>query len=138
MTNQIDAPQATFEPEGPAPSATADPLRKIRNFASDHPAVVIAGGLAIGALTLALLPKKTGGKFARRALAAAAAAGEIGLAVSRQARDKAEEATRDGRELMVDGAEKARRGTARAASSAGKAGLDLARAAVKLAASARR
>ena len=60
----------------------------------DHPLLLIAGGIAVGALVAALMPRSVASKLATRALGLAAVAGELGLNFSQQARDSAGDAAR--------------------------------------------
>ena len=81
-----------------------------------HPALVVAGGLALGVIASALLPRGTARMLAKGAAAAAAIGGEAGLGLARQARERAQTAAGD---------------AADAAGSAGSTGRDLARAAIR-------
>jgi hypothetical protein len=70
-----------------------DTGKAVVEFAKDHPAIVVAGGLALGLAVGALLaPRGSGRKIARRAISLAEAAGTASLALSRQAMDRAEDA----------------------------------------------
>lgn len=124
----------TDTPKTDAPTPPED----LRELARQHPGVVIAGGVVLGLVVGALVPRKAGSKFARNAMALAATAGEVGLALSSQAKDRAGDGLRHGRERLADLSAdtgrvvKARSGQARAA------GLKIAAEAVKLASKARR
>jgi hypothetical protein len=74
--------------------------------------LMIAGGLVVGLVASALLPRGTGRKLAKGAMAAAAVGSEASKSFARQARDKA--------------------------GNAGSSGLDLARTAINLLGSLRR
>ena len=98
------------EPKTPAQSATdanlgavvpirAKPAederssRKIVAFAKEHPVLVVAGGIAAGALVSALLPKRltrgVAGKALNRSVALAEAAGGAAALLGRNTSDKA-------------------------------------------------
>ncbi len=122
-----------------------DPPETYRSLAGEYPWAVVLGGLAVGVVAAALLPRAAGRKLGRRALAIATVAGELGLAFSKQARDKAGEVGRDGMARLGDLSDSVGENTAdlrqRAGHAAGRArsrGLELAGRAVKLAARVRR
>jgi hypothetical protein len=96
--------------------------------------LLIAGGLAIGLLTAALLPRGTGRKLAKGAMAAAATGSEAGMALARQAREKAVA----GVESASETADAVRRRTAKVGESAASSGLELMRTAINLLGSLRR
>lgn len=77
-----------------------DTERPVTDFIRDHPGAVIAGGVALGLIAGALLSRGSGRKLARHALTLAEVAGTAGLALSRQAMERAEEA---GDELRSQG-----------------------------------
>lgn len=82
-SNVVTLPERKSEDAGQA----------VVDFVRDHPGMVVAGGLALGLLAGVLLaPRGSGRKIARRAMSIAEAAGTASLALSRQARDRAEEA----------------------------------------------
>ena len=110
-----------------------------------HPGLVVAGGLALGVLASALLPRGTGRRLAQGAIAAAAVGGEAGMALARQARDSARTAAGEATEHLQtledkagEGARQLRRRAVVATGSAASAGLDLTRAALRLLASLKR
>jgi len=70
----------------------SDPVARAGSFVREHPVLVIAGGLAIGALAAALLPKGNRSRVLRGAVTLAAAASAAGVLLGKQARDKAEAA----------------------------------------------
>lgn len=125
-----------------SPLPDAYPPENYRSLAAEYPWLTLAAGAGFGLLIGAMLPRKTGGKLGQRALGAAAVAGEIGLALSARARDKAAEAGRDGLARIGDSTADLRERTARAAGqaagSARSTGLELAREAIKLAARLRK
>lgn len=114
-------------------------------FVSDHPGLIVAGGLAAGLLAGALLPKAARRSVTGRAAALAAAASEIGLAFGKQALEKAEGAGKEGRARLHDWGDTlgekagdARRKAEDASTYLRDAGLILAKKAIELAATARR
>lgn len=122
-----------------------DPPETYRSLAGEYPWGVVLGGLALGAVAGALLPKAAGRRLGRRALAIATIAGELGLTFSKTARDKTSEAGREGIARLGDLSGSVGESTAelrqRAGHVAGRArsrGLELAGRAVKLAARVRR
>lgn len=116
-----------------------EPPEDFSALARQYPGLLLAGGIAIGLVAGALLPRKAGGKLAGRAAALAAVAGELGLALSQSAREKAGDAAREGRAKLAElgDSEQARR-VRSAGSDARSAGLRLARKAVEAAVSAAR
>ncbi len=111
------------------------PPENYRSLAGEYPLLTLAGGLAAGLLFGALLPRKAGSKLGARALTAATVAGELGLALSKSARERAGQAGREGISRLGEGGAHIRH---RAAGTARSTGLALARQALKLAAKARR
>lgn len=67
------------------------PVDNVRAVASDYPFALLLGGMALGVVVGAMLPRAAGRKLARGAVAAATLAGELGLIYGRQALDKAGE-----------------------------------------------
>ena len=120
------------------PLPDAYPPEDLRGLAAEHPLLTLATGVGLGLLVGALLPKGTGGKAGRRLVAVAAAAGELGLALSKQAADKAGEASRDGLAKLDQGTAPLRQRAGRAGSSARGKGVRLAGEAIKLAARLRK
>lgn len=106
-----------------------------------HPGLALAGGLALGMIASALLPKGTARKLAKGAAAAAAVGSEAGLTLARQARETARNAAGEAGEHLEkagEGASQLRRRAASASSSAASAGIDLTRAALRLLGTLRR
>lgn len=127
----------------------SEPIDQLKSQAHEHPGMVLAGGLILGLVAGALLPRGTARKLAKGAAAAAAIGGETGLSLARQARDRAQTAAGDAAErlrVVEQGAEtgvrRLRRGAAnvaaRATNTASNTGLDLARAAIRLLGTLRR
>lgn len=117
----------------------------LAELARQRPGLVIGGGLLVGLLAGALIPRGAAGKLARGAASAAALGSEVGLALARQARGTARHAAQEAsgqlREIegrASDSARRLGRGTASAAGSAGSTALDLARAGLNLLASLKR
>lgn len=84
----------TAENEGmvvtPSEGEPADPLARAGHFVREHPVLVVAGGLAIGALAAALLPKGNRSRVLRRAVTLAEAASAASVLFGKQAWNKAE------------------------------------------------
>lgn len=87
----------------PVPRRPDDaPPEKLSNLISDYPGLAIAAGLGLGLLAGAILPRSAGRKLVRGGVFVASTAGELGLAFGRQAIHKADEVTREGREMLGD------------------------------------
>lgn len=116
----------------------AYPPESYRSLAAEYPLLTVAAGAGIGLLIGAILPKGIGGKFGKRALSAAVVAGELGIALSRQAGEAAAEAGRDGLRQVEEGAGAVRRHASRSGSAARDAGAMILSEALKYAAKIRR
>lgn len=90
------------------------PPEKFSNLISDYPGLAVAAGLGLGLLAGAILPRSAGRKLVRGGVFVASTASELGMAFGKQAIRKADEATRDGREVLGDTAAKAGRAAAEA------------------------
>lgn len=88
------------EPTILADDGSDEEKKKFSDYVREHPGAFIAGGVVLGVVLGALFPKRAGGAVAKRALALAAAAGEIGLAAGRHAREGAEKAAHDAKDLI--------------------------------------
>jgi len=66
--------------------------RPIARFVHEHPAMVIAGGLAIGALAAALIPRRNREFVAEKSSGLADAVSAAGLMLFREAMDRADAA----------------------------------------------
>lgn len=64
--------------------------RAVTEFVRDHPLLIVAGGVAIGAVVAALLPRGTSRRLALRAASLAEAASAAGVLIGGKARDTAE------------------------------------------------
>lgn len=80
--------------------AGQQPPEGYRALAMDYPFALVLGGLALGAIAGALLPRSVARKLARGVAAAAGVAGELGLAYGRQAIDAAGELSDEGRNKL--------------------------------------
>lgn len=120
----------------------AYPPEDYRGLAAEYPLLTVATGLGLGLLVGALLPKRFGGRIGKRALTLATMAGELGLALSRQAGAAALDAGQEGLTKAASASAPLRRRAVRIAGSAGgnarTVGLAVAREAVKLAIRARK
>lgn len=130
-TDPADIPERPQLPD-------AYPPESYRSLAAEYPLLTVAAGAGIGLLFGALLPKGIGGKVGKRALSAAVIAGEMGLALSRQAGEAAAEVGRDGLRHVEDGAGAVRRRAVRSGSVARGAGALIVREALRLVTRARR
>ncbi|MCB2078865.1 MAG: hypothetical protein KDE55_14355 [Novosphingobium sp.] len=72
-----------------------NPTGAVADFVRKHPVMVIAGGLAIGAIAASLLPKGTGRKIAKRAVDLAETATTAGLLFGQQMLETAESASEE-------------------------------------------
>ncbi len=106
-TNPIETEAPADGVAGQDASEPADPWKAVSKFAHEHPAVVIAGGIATGLLVGALIPRRTIRNVSRRAVELAELAGAAGLTLGEQARRKAEAAGADLRERGAAVAERA-------------------------------
>lgn len=130
MTNVVKLPERKADDAGKA----------VVDFARENPLVVVAGGLALGAVAGLLLSRGSGRRLAKHALTLAEVAGTAGLALGRQAKDRAEDAgaglRRQGEalgEVLADKAGKLRPQAEEAVDYAGEAAQRLLRKAIDLA-----
>jgi hypothetical protein len=107
----------------------------LQSLARDNAGLLIAGGIAAGALlAIALTPSSTRRRLAERAMDTASAAGEAGMNLGRQGAEKFGELS----ETVSENASVARERAAKAASDARGTGLELLRAALAVIAAMRR
>lgn len=111
----------------------AYPPEDYRTLAGEYPWLTVAAGAGLGLLAGALLPKRAGGKLAKRAIGVATIAAELGLALSKQAGGKAAEGLSRIDEGTAPLRQRAGRAAGSARSGARGAGLVLAREAIRLA-----
>ncbi len=111
----------------------AVPPESYRGLAAEYPWLTVAAGLGVGVLLGSLLPRGLGGRAGRRIAGAAVTAAELGFALSKQARDKAEDGARDGLAMLDEGTAPLRQRATRGARSARSQGVRLASEAIKLA-----
>ena len=114
------------------------PPEDYRSLAAEYPVLTVAAGLGLGLLIGALVPKGIGGKFGRRAFTVATAAAELGLLLSKQAREKVDDAGREGLAQLDERTAPLRQRAARAGGAARSQGARLAGEAIKLAARLRK
>lgn len=115
----------------PLPAKDAYPPEDYRSLISEYPWLALAAGAGLGLLAGALTPKRKGGQLGKRLVGLAMVAGEIGLAASRQAGERAGEMGREGIAKAREGADQTR-ATIRSA------GTVFTREAIKLAARVRK
>ena len=127
-----------------AKSAEVDPPESVSDLAREYPGLIVVGGLALGLLVGALLPRGAARKLANGAMTAAALGGEASMSLARQAREKAQNAAAEAGEQFGDfkdnaakSAGKLRRRAANATGDASSAGMDMARAGLRLLSSLR-
>ena len=132
-------------PTKPAALRDALPPESYRGLAAQYPLLTLAAGIGAGVLIAALLPKRFSSKFAQRAMGAATVAAELGLSLSRQAREAAGDAAHYASDAAHDGLAKLEETTAplrQRADSASKSARDqgsrMASEAIKLATRLRR
>lgn len=126
IQTKIAESEAQLQADDALPAARrpdAAPPEKFSNLISDYPGLAIAAGLGLGLLAGVLLPRSTGRKLLRGGVFVASTASELGLAFGKQAVRKADDATRDGREILGETAAKA----GRVASDAGRKAADVGR-----------
>lgn len=82
------------------PPGNDAPEDRLTSLAAAHPFALVLGGLALGVIASALLPKSIGRRMSKGAIAAATIVGELGLAYGRQALEKTGEAARESRQKL--------------------------------------
>lgn len=87
---QAKAPTAAVVRQLPVKAADERPSDKVISFVKRHPALVVAGGLAVGVAVSALLPRGATRRWLGRAVNLAEAAGATSLLLGREAGDKAQ------------------------------------------------
>lgn len=124
---------------------TPDALETLTNQIKQHPGLALAGGLVLGVLASALLPRGSARRLAKGAVAAVAVGSEAGMALARQTRDTARSAAGGaGERLQVleekagEGARQLRRRAASAGGTAAGMGIDTIRTALRLLGTLRR
>lgn len=75
----------------------AEPPEGLKALAVDYPFALVLGGMAVGVIAGAFIPRIAGGRLARSAMFAASIAGEMGLAYGKRALRKVGEASGEGR-----------------------------------------
>ena len=133
IRDKIDASGETLRAPGLPNLLDAYPPESYRSLAGEYPWLAIAAGAGAGLLLGAMLPRSFGGKLGRRALAVATVAGELGLALSRQARDAASEAASEGLDYADEKTAPIRARASRMAGSAGDQARDAGVAIIELA-----
>lgn len=116
----------------------SEPPETYTDLARDYPLALIAGGLAVGVLAGALLPRGIGRKVGKSLLTGALMAGELGRNYSRQAGEKLGAVASDGRDKVVELSSRAQHGGRKAASTSRELGIKAAREAFKLVSNLRR
>ena len=88
MTANLNA--APEPADAAADAGGTNPMKPAVDFVRDHPVLVVAGGIALGAVAAAFLPRGTGRKLVRRAVQVAEIAGTASAVLGRRAMDTAE------------------------------------------------
>ena len=133
IRDKIDASGETLRAPGQPNLPDAYPPESYRSLAGEYPWLALAAGAGAGLLLGAMLPRSFGGKLGRRALAVATVEGELGLALSRQARDAASEAASEGLDYADEKTAPIRARASRMAGSAGDQARDAGVAIIELA-----
>lgn len=113
----------------PAKLPDRAPPESYRELGGDYPVALLVGGLAVGLIAGALMPRSVGRRIARGAVAMAAIAGELGSDYGRKVIDGAAEIAKDGRGKLGELSESAGgygKATTGAASASARRGRDLA------------
>lgn len=76
----------------PEPETNPGPQSSLPGFVQEHPGITIAGGIAIGVIAAALLPRRSRKFVAEKSTAMADAVSAAGLMLYREAVDRAEAA----------------------------------------------
>lgn len=74
------------------PQQANDSAKAVTDFVRDHPLLVVAGGVALGAIAARFLPRGTGRRIAKNAISLAELAGTAGAILGSRVRDTAEAA----------------------------------------------
>ncbi|MFM6932555.1 MAG: hypothetical protein ACKOUT_09970 [Novosphingobium sp.] len=114
-----------------------DPPETYTDLARDYPIALIAGGLVLGALAGAMLPRGIGRKLGKGVLTGALMAGELGRSYSAQASQKLGDVGSDGREKVIELGARAQSGGRKAASASREFGIRAARETIKMVAKLR-
>lgn len=102
--------------------SASERARDVGDFVKDHPLLVVAGGIALGAIAASFLPRGTGRRLAKHAISLAEVAGTAGALLGSRVRDKAGETGASLREQGGLVAEKLERLGESASESIGKLG----------------
>lgn len=133
IRDKIDASGAQMPANGHAHLPDAYPPDSYRSLAGEYPWLAIAAGAGAGLLLGALLPRSFTSKVGRRAVGLATVAGELGLALSKQAREAASEAANEGLEFADEKTAPIRARASRMAGTAGEQARDAGLAIIDLA-----
>lgn len=116
----IPATNVVALPNRPEP---ATPSEKALSFVREHPVLTIAGGVAVGLVISALIPRSFSRKIAKRAYGLAEAGASAALALGHDAVDAAEDGGKIARKKAALLAEHAERLSEKAASKAERLGV---------------
>lgn len=118
--------------------ADREPPETYTDLARDYPLALIGGGLVVGLLAGALLPRGIGRKVGKGILTSALMAGELGRSYSAQAKQRIGDVGSEGREKVAEFGALAQAGTRKAASTSRDLGIKAAREAIRMVANLRR
>jgi ElaB/YqjD/DUF883 family membrane-anchored ribosome-binding protein len=101
LRDRIEAAEARQKARE-AGQRAADAADRVTSFAREHPFLLIAGGLAVGAALSTLIPKSPPRKLSARTIAFLASMAEFGVAYGREAMEAAEEAGRQSKAKLAE------------------------------------
>lgn len=102
LRRKIEAGEARLELRERAGRSAAAATDRVTGFAREHPLLLIAGGLAVGAALSTLIPSSPTRKLSRKSIAFLASMVEFGLAYGREALEAAEEAAQQGKAKLAE------------------------------------
>jgi uncharacterized membrane protein YebE (DUF533 family) len=108
--------------ETPSERPASDAGKSASNFAREHPVLLIAGGIAVGAVIAALLPRGTTRRLAKGAAGLAEIASVAGIAFGRDALERAAHASETARDKAGHFGDSARDSAGRIARKASEIG----------------
>ncbi len=110
LRKKVEEAQAELDRAAPAEAPPPPPPEGMRALAMDYPFAMVLGGVALGVVAGALIPRSAGSRLTRSAIAAATVAGELGLAYGKHAIEATSEAaasaTKEGLHLLGELGEK--------------------------------
>lgn len=101
LRDRIEAAEARQRAREIGQRAT-DAADRVTSFAREHPLLLIAGGLAIGAALSTLVPRSPTRRLSKKTIAFMASMAEFGIAYGREALEAAEEAAQQGKAKLTE------------------------------------